>query len=153
MKASSTPMAALFIIKDFHYYNKDMGQKKKPQHSIWTIAMAVIFVVAWLGTMLVFFPVGNPFEGLMGSGFFYMLLIAVILSMIILIFYALRSVIMDFLESVGNELGIDAHEIVAEYKNMFKDEMLIILRKKKRVSDHHSDLPYEVTRKPSNIEE
>lgn len=113
---------------------------KSDKTRIITVFLAVIFVLSWLGVMFTLFPIGNPLTavgGSQGAGLFYAALWSLGMVIILLLLYAIKSVLSDILETLGDELGIDVSEIGAEYKHMLKEEVLVISGKKsKRTSDH-----------------
>lgn len=113
----------------------------KPEKTrILTVFLAVVFIFGWLGIMFTLFPVSNPLSivgGSQGEGIFYAALWALGMVIVLLLLYAIKAALADILESLGKELGIDVNEIGAEYKNMLKEEVLVMSgRKDKRTSDH-----------------
>ena len=119
-----------------------MAEGKEKTKRLWIVAFATILVLAWLGAMFVIFPVGNPLDtigGTAGSGFFYAALISVILMVFILLYFAIRSTLKDFLQALEEELSLDFKEIGRQYGRIFWDDILALLGKKDRISDHHDD--------------
>jgi len=103
------------------------------------VMMAIVIVMAFLGVMFTFFPIGNPLEsigGTPGAGIFYAALISLGLLIAFIFLYAMRAVANDLLRSLAKEFGLDYDEITTEYKKMIFDEWDALCGKKKRRGDH-----------------
>lgn len=116
--------------------------KKRKSNRTWMVTVATAFILSWLGLLFMLFPIGNPLKtvgGTSGEGLVYAVLFGVILMLAILLYYSVRSSLKDVLQSIGNELGIDIDEISSQYKQILKDEYLIMTGKKEKISDHHDE--------------
>lgn len=92
--------------------------------------------------MFTLFPVGNPLDsvgGAAGEGFFFAALFSVGIMIVILLYFAIRSTVSDFLGALEKELGLDFKEIFRQYAKIFRDDMLALSGKKEKVSDHHDE--------------
>ena len=106
------------------------------------VIVGMAFVLAWLGGMLILFPVGNPMhtvKGTSGEGIFYLILIGVVLTLIILLLYAVRNSVWDVVQSLAKEVGLDANEIAGQYKKILRDEYEILMKRKEKISDSHDE--------------
>ncbi len=118
------------------------AEKKAQRARTASVLGAVVIAFACLGTVFVMFPISNPLTiigGGFGAGIFYAALISLILFGIFLFFMAIKSSLRDIAISICEELGIDFDEVTGDFKKMIKDDVLVIAKKKKPVSDHHND--------------
>ena len=125
-------------------------QKKTEKSQTSSVFLAVLFVLVFLGTVYILFPVSNPLNivrGAPGSGIFYASLWAIGMATLLLLVYAMRQTMKDLLESFGYELGIDIEDVREDYKKIIKDEIMVLKGKKQRPSEHSIDMASEPKKK------
>ncbi len=116
--------------------------KEKGKSQAFTVFAALIIVMTCLGTVFVLFPISNPLDvigGTTGEGIFYASLIGVGFSFVALLLFGIKSSLLDLAESIGDELGIDVKEVGSQYKQIIRDEYLVLTGKKERTGDHYDD--------------
>lgn len=114
--------------------------EEEKKHRIFPIVATFAFGLALVAVLVIIFPIANPIEVIgetLGTGVLFVLTWGVIISLLIILYYATRSSIVDIVNSIAEELGIDLQEITSEYKKLIRDEWLIMRGKKERPSDHH----------------
>lgn len=119
-----------------------MSEEPSKQNTFFWVVVGIAVMLAWLATIIVLFPIGNPIRtmgSVLGYGVVYSSIAGVVITLLVLLFYTARAAIYDVMKSFFDDLGIDIELVLRDCKRMLRDEYLVITGKRQRPSDHHDD--------------